>query len=66
MEVHCHPVSSTSNYLRMTPAPSSILPAVARIQAVWRKELREGRRMPQGPVKAQCGARLKVRSKGKK
>lgn len=41
--------------------PSQILPAVARIQAAWRKELREGRRMPAGPVKAQPKLRSKKR-----
>lgn len=45
---------------------SSILPVVSAIQAAWRKDLREGKRMPVGPAKPQdkC-ARLKVRSKKK-
>lgn len=45
----------------MRPDPTHILPAVARIQAVWAKELREGKRMPQGPVKPQPKLRSKKR-----
>lgn len=50
----------------MTHAPSSILPAVARIQAEWAKDLRDGKMMPKGPVKPQDkAASLRVRSKKK-
>lgn len=42
----------------MTP---SILPVVSAIQAAWRKDLREGKRMPNGPAKPQPVLRSKKR-----